>query len=209
MDHDAEEKERGFSMSLSLAQFEWRDHKVNLLDSPGFPDFVGEVAAGLRVTDLVVFVVNAVDGIEVQTEIIWKMASKANIPRVIFVNKLDRERASFDTCLAELQDRFGAGIAPLQLPIGQEANLSGVIDLLADVAYVYAKGVSTEGPIPAEMSDQVHAIHDALIEGIVVAEDDLLEKYLDDEIEQAVHADHRRRRSADDRKNGRVGHAFR
>ena len=182
MDHDAEEKERGFSMSLSLAQFEWRGHKVNLLDSPGFPDFLGEVAAGLRVSDLVIFVLNAVDGIEVQTEIIWKMAVKANLPRVVFVNKLDRERASFDGCLTQLQDRFGAGIAPLQIPIGEESNLRGVVDLLADVAYTYANGTATEGPIPTELSDRVHGIHDALVEGIVVADDDLLEKYLDGEV---------------------------
>jgi len=103
MDHEAEERERRMSMALSLAQFEWAGHKVNLLDTPGFPDFIGEVASALRVADLAVFVVSAVDGVEVQTEVIWRMAAALGIPRAFFVNKLDRERASFDATLAQLR----------------------------------------------------------------------------------------------------------
>lgn len=182
LDHDPEEKDKGFSMALALAQFEWRDHKINLIDTPGFPDFVGEVAAALRVADLAVFVVSAVDGVEVQTELIWRMAANAGVPRAIFVNKLDRERADFDGVVAQLQDRFGAGIAPVQLPIGAEADLRGVADLLSDTAYLYQNGVSTSAEVPAEIADREHEVHDALIEGIVVADDDLLERYLDGDL---------------------------
>lgn len=182
LDHDPEEKDKGFSMSLALAQFAWRDHRINLLDTPGFPDFVGEVAAALRVADLAVFVVSAVDGVEVQTELIWRMATAAGIPRAVFVNKLDRERADFDGVVAQLQDRLGAGVAPLQLPIGQEAGLRGVADLLSDTAYLYTDGVGTAGPVPDELADREHEVHDALIEGIVVADDALLERYLEGDV---------------------------
>ncbi|MGD9754063.1 MAG: GTP-binding protein, partial [Acidimicrobiia bacterium] len=190
MDHDPEEKEKGFSMSLALAQFEWRDHKINLLDTPGFPDFVGEVAAALRVADLAVFVVSAIEGIEVQTELIWRMAVKANLPRAIFVNKLDRERADFDGVVAQLQDRFGAGIAPLQLPIGAEADFRGVADLLSDKAYLYRDGVGTEAEVPGELADREHQVHDSLVEGIVVADDALLERYLDGDVPEASELAH-------------------
>ncbi|MCC6433810.1 MAG: elongation factor G [Acidimicrobiales bacterium] len=191
MDHDPEEKDKGFSMSMALAQFEWRDHKVNLLDTPGFPDFVGEVAAALRVADLAVFVISAVDGIEVQTELIWRMAAQAGLPRAVFVNKLDRERADFDGVVAQLQDRFGAGIAPLQLPIGIETNLRGVADLLSDTAYEYTDGVGRPADMPGELADREHQVHDALVEGIVVAEDSLLERYLEGDVpapEELAHA---------------------
>jgi elongation factor G len=182
MDHDPEEKEKGFSMSMALAQFEWKGHKVNLLDTPGFPDFIGEVSAALRVADLAVFVISAVDGVEVQTEIIWKMAADIGIPRVIFMNKLDRERADFDASLAALQDRFGSGVAPLQLPLGSEADFRGVADLLTDEAYTYDSGEASAGPIPAELADHEAQVHEHLVEGIVTTDDDLLEKYLDGEV---------------------------
>ncbi len=182
MDHDPEEKEKGFSMALGLAQFEWRDHKINLLDSPGFPDFIGEVAAALRVADLAVFVVSAVDGVEVQTELIWRMAASQGVPRAVFVNKLDRERADFDGVVEQLQNRFGAGIAPLQLPIGTESSFHGVADLLSDTAYHYQDGVGSKADMPAELADREHEVHDALVEGIVVADDSLLERYLDGDV---------------------------
>src|SRR5690606_35733789 len=109
-DFDPSEQQRGFSLSLAVAPFEWRDHKINLIDCPGYADFLGEVTAALRVADLAVFVVSAVDGVQVQTEVIWQMAAELGVPRMIFVNKLDRERADFDATLAQLRDRLGAGI---------------------------------------------------------------------------------------------------
>jgi elongation factor G len=137
----------------------------------------------MRVADLVVIVVSAVDGVEVQAEIAWKLAEQRNLPRAVFVNKLDRDRASFSRTIDDLKDKFGAGIAPLQLPIGEEADLSGVVDLLTDQAYSYPAGakVGTAGPVPDSLADQEHEVHDSLVEGIVVADDELMERYLSDE----------------------------
>jgi elongation factor G len=182
-DFDPEEQRRGISVSLSLAPFELDGHKVNLLDAPGYADFVGDVSAALQAADLALFVVSAVEGVEVQTEIAWKIAEARNIPRIIFVNKLDRERASFSRTLDDLKDTFGTGVAPLQLPIGEEAALSGVVELLNDVAVTYTDGspAGSEGAIPSDMETEEHEVHDALVEGIVVADDDLMERYLADE----------------------------
>jgi elongation factor G len=182
-DFDPEEHKRSLSVSLAVAPFEWEDHKVNLIDAPGYADFVGDVAAALHAADLAVFVVSAVEGVEVQTEVAWRMAEAAQIPRAVFVNKLDRERASFDRTLDQLKERFGAGIAPLELPIGEEADFRGVVDLLSDEAETYADGSgrATSGPVPEDMAGVEHAVHDALVEGIVVADDDLMERYLADE----------------------------
>jgi elongation factor G len=192
-DFDPEERQRGLSLSLAVAPFDWRDHKVNLIDTPGYADFIGDVAAALRVADLAVFVVSAVDGVEVQTEAIWRLAARLGVPRMVFVNKLDRERSSFDRTLAELQDRLGSGIAPLELPIGEEGGFKGVADLLTDRAHLYSGGAPQETDIPDEMEEVERQTREALIEGIVVADDDLLERYLEgdmpsfDELEQALH----------------------
>ncbi len=184
-DFDPEEQKRGISISLALAPFEWKGHKVNLIDTPGYADFEGEALAALRVADLAVFVVSAVEGVEVQHERLWKAAQAMGIPRMIFVNKLDRERASFERTLDELRDRFGAGVAPLELPIGAEDSFRGVADLLTDRAYVYDDGRATVEEIPEDMEDLEHQVHDNLVEGIVVADDTLLERYLDGDVPSA------------------------
>ena len=124
-DHDPEEQRRGISLSLSVTPFEWKGHKVNLVDTPGYADFLGDVRAALRVVDLAVFVVSAVDGVEVQTEAIWREANRLGVPRMIFVNKLDRERASFERTLDQLRDRLGAGVAPLELPDRRRGGVPG------------------------------------------------------------------------------------
>lgn len=189
-DFEPEEQAHRLSLSLSLAPFAWKGHKVNLIDTPGYADFVGDVAAALRVADLAVFVVSAVEGVEVQTEAIWKMAAELGVPRMIFVNKLDRERASFARVLEQLRDRFGAGIAPLELPIGEEASFRGVADLLTDTAFTYDGGTATHGEIPDEMEAQEHEVHDNLVEGIVVADDELLEGYLEGQIPSVEALEH-------------------
>ncbi len=182
-DFDPEEHKRTISVSLALAPVEWEGHKLNVIDTPGYADFLGDVAAALRVADLAVFVVSAVEGVEVQTDVIWRMAAARDLPRAIFVNKLDRERASFSRTLDELKDRFGAGVAPLELPLGEEAAFSGVVDLLTDqaISYQATSGTGTAGPVPEDLAGEEHAVHDALVEGIVVADDDLMERYLGDE----------------------------
>ena len=192
-DFDPEAARRRISVSLAVAPFEIDGFKVNVIDTPGYADFVGDVAAALRVADLAVFVVSAVEGVEVQTEIAWRLAEARGIPRAIFVNKLDRERASFERTLDQLKDRFGAGVAPLELPIGTESDFRGVIDLLDDTAITYTSGSTTgsEGSIPDDLVDTEHAVHDAIVEGIVVADDALMERYLADEtidVKELVHA---------------------
>src|SRR4051794_18299386 len=163
-DFDPEEQRRTISVSLSLAPFEHDGHKVNVIDAPGYADFVGDVISALQAADLALFVVSAVEGVEVQTEIAWRIAEQRNLPRAIFVNKLDRERASFERTLDQLKEKFGAGVAPLQLPIGEEAELRGVIELLTDVAVTYSGGApkGTEGAVPDDMANEEHAVHDAL-----------------------------------------------
>jgi len=179
-DFDPEEVKRGISLSLSLAPFEYEGHKINVLDVPGYADFVGDLYAALRVADLAVFVVSAVEGVEVQTEAAWRLAAQFGVPRMIFLNKLDRERASFQRTLDDLRDKFGVGVAPLELPIGEEHNFHGIADLLSDTALLYDgdSGKAAQAEIPDDMAELEHQVHDNLVEGIVVADDSLMERYL-------------------------------
>ncbi|MGH9106992.1 MAG: elongation factor G [Acidimicrobiales bacterium] len=182
-DFEPEEHSHHMSTSLALAALEWRGYKVNMLDCPGYADFVPEALAALSVADLAVFVVSAVDGVEVQTEVFWKAAATLGIPRLVFMNKLDRERADFSDALQQLHHAFGAGIAPLELPIGHEQDFHGVADLLTDTAFTYEPGKCTAspGPVPEAIADQEHTVRNSLVEGIVVADDDLMARYLDGE----------------------------
>ncbi len=181
-DYEPEELDRHQSVQLALAPFEVGDVKVNLVDTPGFADFFGEVRAALSVVELAVVVVSAVEGVEAQTEAAWELAAELGLPRLVVVNKLDRERASFDRVLDQLRERFGAGIAPLELPIGEAHDLRGVADLLTDTAIVYDDGGRREGPIPDEVAEREHAVREALVEGIVVGDDALMERYLDGDV---------------------------
>ena len=189
-DFDPEEHAREMSLSLALAPFEWKGFKINLIDTPGYADFIGDVHAAMRVADLAVFVVSAVEGVEVQTEYAWGVAEDHGVPRMIFINKLDKERASFDRTLAQLRDRFGAGIAPIELPIGEQTEFHGVADLFRDKGYVYDSGHAEEAEIPESMSDREHEVHDNLVEGIVVADDDMLERYLEGDIPSVDELEH-------------------
>lgn len=189
-DFDPEEHARGMSLSLALAPFVWKGFKINLIDAPGYADFVGDVHSALRVADLAIFVVSAVEGVEVQTEYAWGIAEDLGVPRMIFINKLDKERASFDRTLDELRDRFGAGIAPIELPIGEQAAFHGIADLFRDKAYIYDSGHAEETEIPESMSDREHEVHDNLVEGIVVADDEMLERYLEGDIPSVAELEH-------------------
>lgn len=181
-DFDPEEHERGLSLSLALAPIEWNGHKVNIIDTPGYADFVADVYAALYVADLAVFVVSAVDGVEVGTERAWRIAEDLGVPRMVFINKLDKEQASFDRTLDSLRERFGAGIAPIELPIGEETSFRGVADLFTNKAYIYDSGSAQEAEIPGELEERERRVHDNLVEGIVVADDDLLERYLEGDV---------------------------
>ncbi len=184
-DFEPEEVKRGISLSLGMAPFVWEAHKINLIDTPGYADFIVDAAAALSVADLAVVVVSAVEGVEVQTEAVWRLAAKAGVPRMIFVNKLDRERASFERTLDQLRQTFGAGVAPLELPIGEEGSFRGVADLLTDTAIVYEDGKPHEEAVPDAMETLEHQVHDNLVEGIVVADDSLMERYLEGDIPSA------------------------
>ncbi len=178
-DHEPEEKTAGSSQVLTLASFEWNDHKINLLDTPGSFDFAGEQWAAMAVADMVVLVIDATSGVDHTIAAAWRRAAAAELPRLFFVNKLDREHVSFDSVLDQLQDTFDSGVAPLELPISEGPGFCGVADLLSDDAWLYEGTEITETPIPADMSDRVERVRESLIEGIVVADDDLLERYLD------------------------------
>jgi len=197
-DFEPEEQRRGVSLALALAPFEWKGHKVNLLDTPGSPDFAADATLALRVADLAVFVISAVDGVEPGARRLWRVAAALGVPRMVFVNKLDRDRSSFDATLAELREAFGAGIAPLELPIGSEGAFHGVADLLSDTAHLYDGGTRTSGPIPDDMVDREHEIHDNLVEGIVVADDAQLERYLGGEVPSVDELERTLARGVDD-----------
>jgi elongation factor G len=181
-DFEPEETKRHLSLSLAMAPVTVGDVKINVIDTPGYADFFGEVRAACSVADLVVVVVSAVEGVEAQTELAWSLASEMGLPRLVFVNKLDRERASFDRTLAALRDRFGAGIAPLELPVGEETGFRGIADLLTDSAIFYEGGKATTGAIPDDLAELEHQVREQLVEGIVVGDDALMERYLEGDI---------------------------
>ncbi|WP_458012694.1 elongation factor G [Candidatus Solincola sp.] len=181
-DFDPDEQKRGISVKATPLTFEWKGYKINLMDTPGFADFIGEVVSTLRVIDGAVFVISAVAGVEVQTEIIWKMADEYGYPRIVFVNKMDRENASFQRCLDQLTELYGSRVVPFQLPIGEEHQFRGVVDLIANKAYVYGEGgKAEETEIPPEMAEHVQSAREKVIEGAAEASDALMEKYLEGE----------------------------
>jgi elongation factor G len=181
-DFEPEEVKYHMSLSLAMTPVVVGDVRLNIIDTPGYADFFGEVRAACSVADLVVVVVSAVEGIEAQTEAAWDLAGELGLPRMVLVNKLDRERASFDRVLGELGERFGAGIAPLELPVGGEGDFRGIADLLTDTAIIYENGSSQTGPIPDDLAATEHEVRDQLVEGIVVGDDNLMERYLEGEV---------------------------
>lgn len=193
-DFDEEEHKRGISISTALAPIEWNDHKINILDAPGYADFVGEMRAAMRVADLAVFVVSGVEGLEVQTQVAWNYANELNLPRMIFVNKLDRENSSFRNTLEQLRSIFGKGCAPLNLPLGREHDFKGVISVIDAAAYGYDDhGAAAEEPIPDERRARVDEVRTDLLDSVAETNDELLERYLEggeltqDEIVKALH----------------------
>ena len=181
-DFEPEEIKYRMSLSLALAPCTVGDVKLNIIDTPGYADFFSEVRAACSVVDSVVVVVNAVEGIEAQTEAVWALAAELGLPRLVFVNKLDRDRASFDRTLGDLRERFGEGLAPLELPIGGESGLQGIADLLTDTAISYETGKPQPGPVPSDLAVTEHEVREQLLEGIVVGDDDLMERYLEGDV---------------------------
>jgi elongation factor G len=179
-DFEPEEVKKGLSVSLAMAPVEWNGVKVNVLDAPGYADFVGDVRSAIRAVDAVLLVVSAVDGVEVQTEAAWELAVEAGLPRAILVNKLDRERASFERTLEQLVQAFGTQVAPLELPLGEEHEFEGIADLLTRRAFRYGSGpTAEEGPWPDDISGKADPFREKLMEAVAESDDALIEKYLE------------------------------
>jgi len=178
-DFDPDEVKRGMSVSLAVAPAEWQSSKVNLLDTPGYADFFGEVVEAVRVADAGIVVVDAVSGTQVGTEQSWRALDERSLPRMVVINKLDRENADYDRVLEQLRERYGKGVVPLTIPIGRENGLRGVIDLMSRQAYL--AGATGPSEIPADAADAVDQHREALVEAICDHDDELMMLYLEGE----------------------------
>jgi len=178
-DYDEEEIRRHISLSTSVIPCEWDGYKVNVLDTPGYLDFVGEVKGAVRVADGALILLDAAAGVEVGTDLVWGYADEQNLPRLVFINKMDRENANFLRCLDALKEKFEADFIPIQLPIGSQDDFEGVVDLIALKAYLGSK--AEEGEIPASLQGEIDDYRLQLIEAAAESEDELIVKYLEGE----------------------------
>jgi elongation factor G len=180
-DWDPDEVKHHISINATLAPVEWKGHKINLIDTPGYADFVGEVREGLRVADAVLLVISAVDGLQVGTETTWRYADDQGLAKIAFVNKMERENADFVGVVQALRNRFGTRVVPVEIPIGREHDFQGVVDILRKKAYSYRDGKSTEIDVPGDLAEQVEEYRSQLQDAICETDDVLLEKYLSEE----------------------------
>ena len=169
LDYEAEEEKRKMTIGDSLAVCEWKNAKINFIDTPGYPDFVGDMIGALTAVDSALIVVSAPAGVEVETEKAWNLAEQLKLPRAFFINKMDREHADFHKCVEALRAKFGNNVIPIQIPIGREDSFKGVINLVS------------KANIPAELEDEVEEAHMQMIEAAVDVSDELAEKYLMEE----------------------------
>ncbi len=179
-DFDDDEIQRKITISTAVATVEWNKKKINLLDTPGFNIFINDTKASLVAADSALVVIDGVAGVEVQTEKVWSFADEFNLPRAIVINKLDRERSSFERALASVHEVFGRSAVPVYLPIGSEKDFKGIVDLVRMKAYSYTPdgdGKGKEGPIPAELQDAATKAHEALVEMIAEGNDALMEEF--------------------------------
>ena len=175
-DYDPTEVKHRISLNLTILPCQWDGAKINLIDTPGYSDFVGEVKAAIRVSEGAVIVICAASGIEVGSEQVWAYSDEANLPRLIFINKMDRENADFFRTVEELQSRFGRKCLPLQLPIGAQSEFQGVVDLLTMKSYI---GFPVkEAEIPSSLQAQAESFGEKVVEAVAESDDRLLEKYL-------------------------------
>jgi elongation factor G len=179
-DFEPEETRKQISVSLAVAPVEHDGFKLNLLDAPGYADFVGDVRSALPAADAVLFVVSAVEGVETQTEVIWTMAEELGLPRAFFINKLDRDRASFSRALDAIQAAFGKACPPLYLPIGEEHEFRGLVGLLSGRAFTYEGDRRIEGDVPADLKDAASSLREQLIEAVIqeAEDEELMDRYL-------------------------------
>ena len=182
MDFEPEEIKRSMTINSSFHHLEWDKHKISLIDTPGDANFILDTKNSLQAADGAVVVLDAVSGVEVQTEKVWEFAAQAELPRIFFVSKMDRERANFNRCLADIQKVLSPKAIPVEIPIGAESSFAGVVDLMTLKARKYGNDLSgqfTEGEIPADIKEEVKAAREKLVEAIAESDDALLEKYLE------------------------------
>lgn len=181
-DYDVEEKKRKVSISTAVAHCEWKDVKINLVDMPGFFDFVGEVMQGLSAIDMAMITVCGVSGIEVGTEKAWEYAEDRKLPRAMFINKLDRENSNFEKVLSQLKEKFGVSVVPIQYPIGSEQDFKGVINIISNRARIYNPKTNQveEQEVPEELKDKVEECKQMLMEAVAETDEVLLDKYFNE-----------------------------
>ncbi|MGQ9585167.1 MAG: elongation factor G [Anaerolineae bacterium] len=177
-DYDPEEIRRKISVSMALAPCEWEGRKLNAIDAPGYVDFIGEVKSAVWASDAVAIVVDAVSGVEVGTEQVWAIADERSLPRLVFINKMDRENANPERVIGQLQEIFGARVVRVQMPVGKEADFRGVVDLVTMKAYLGPGGKAAE--IPADLASAAEEARLELVELAAEGEDALIEKYLEE-----------------------------
>ncbi|HEX7196809.1 MAG TPA: elongation factor G, partial [Candidatus Limnocylindria bacterium] len=193
LDWDPDEHKRNQSINLAIGSMEHEGVRITVVDTPGYADFQADVVEALAAVDAVIVVIDASAGVEVGTEEVWRLADARNLPRMVFINKMDRENANYDATLDALKARFGPKIAPVYLPIGAADTFNGYVDVIEEHANVYENGRPKEVPIPPELEGIEHSRRDALVEAAAEASDELMEKYLegqaftDAEIEAALH----------------------
>ena len=178
-----QEKERGITIQSAAVTASWKGHQINIIDTPGHVDFTIEVERSLRVLDGVVAVFCAVGGVQSQSETVWRQANRYEVPRMVFVNKMDRTGADFYRVVDQIKNRLGANAVPLQLPIGAEDKFTGLIDLMTMKAEIYTNDLGTdirEEEIPADMAEKAKEYHDAMVEAIASEDDALMEKFFED-----------------------------
>lgn len=178
-DYDSEERKRKISISTSIAPCEWGNVKINLVDMPGYFDFVGEMIEGLRAVDLALITVCGVSGIQVGTEKAWNYVNKNKMPRALFINKLDRENSNFEKVLGALKEKFGISVVPIQYPIGSETDFKGVVNVISNRARLYNPKTHSmdEMPVPPELIDKVAECKNMIMEAVAETDEVLLEKY--------------------------------
>jgi elongation factor G len=180
-DYTTIEQERGHSLFASVMHASWKDTKINILDTPGLDDFVGEVVTALKVADTAIVMLNAKSGVEVGTEIIWEYVDQYDTPSIFVINQLDHEKADFDTTLEQAINRFGSRVLPLQFPVNQGPDFNAIVDALRMVMYVFPAGGGKpeKKPIPAAHEQRANEMHAALVEAAAENDEALMEKYFD------------------------------
>ena len=184
MDWMVQEQERGITITSAATAAEWRGHRINIIDTPGHVDFTVEVERSLRVLDGAVAVFDAVAGVEPQSETVWRQADRYDVPRICFINKMDRMGADYYRAVASIRDRLGANALPIQLPIGSEADFKGMVDLINEQAIIYTDDLGTtlrRAEIPESMREEVSRYRHQLLEAVAESDDELMVKYLEGE----------------------------